>query len=63
MTVGAQGTDAQADAIKRLTKRHGELSISHFDSLGRLVVYLPGDEEPRRRRRFITRSGVVERGN
>lgn len=60
-----QGTDAQQDALARLRKKNREapgVLISHFDPLGRMVVMLPGDEPPRRRRRFITKSGIVERG-
>lgn len=61
----AELTDAQDDALKRLRKKHREapgVLTDGFDGLGRLCVMLPGEESPRRRRRYITPSGIVERG-
>jgi hypothetical protein len=63
MPTGASATEAQEDALARLRKRHKDapgVLVSHFDPLGRMVVMLPGEESITRRRRFITRSGVVE---
>lgn len=63
MTLTGELTDAQEDAIRRLEKKLGPVQRSNFDQQGRFIVYLPGTESPRRRRRFITPSGVVERGS
>lgn len=56
-------TDAQENALARLKKRHGHgIQVDGYDAQHRVVVVLPGDEPLRRRRRFITQSGIVERG-
>ena len=54
-------TDAQEDALARLRKRHGSVELEGFDLIGRLLVLLPGAEPERRRRRAISKTGVVER--
>lgn len=59
---GGRRTDAQDDSIKRLEKRYGRIRVDGFDNIGRLRVCLTGDEPERRRLRWITASGVVERG-
>lgn len=62
MPNAAKATDAQHDALKRLEKKYGKVEKIGFDPIGRLEVILPlADEEPHRRRRAISPSGVVER--
>ena len=57
-------TYAQEDALARLKKKHREapgVLVHGKDELDRLEVMLPGTESARRRRRFITPTGIVER--
>ena len=55
-------TDAQHDALKRLQRKHGRVETAPgLAQDGRWKVVLPGAEPIRRRIRYITRTGIVER--
>ena len=55
-------TYAQQDALLRLGKRYRDWDRKYrVDREGLVHVLLPGDDPEPRRRRTITRTGIVER--